>query len=143
MILQADHLPHCFAQIKGFSAHYFSVLDSNATVSTWHELKGSTSFPFPVQNLCRAICLSKICVERPYYRFSSFAETYQSDLLPFPDHQESFDNQHRKANDSCIWLSGENKHCRTNNHHYHPGNDSMSAPNRLIHTAYDHSENPI
>ena len=24
----------------------------------------------------------KICVERPYYRFSSFAETYQSDLLP-------------------------------------------------------------
>lgn len=64
-------------------------------------------------------------------------------LLPFPDHQESFDNQHRKANDSCIWLSGENKHCRTNNHHYHPGNDSMSAPNRLIHTAYDHSENPI
>ena len=68
--------------LRHFYARSSVILVSRQTHSTWHELKGSTSFPFPVQNLCRAICLSKICVERPYYRFSSFAETYQSDLLP-------------------------------------------------------------
>lgn len=74
------HFSFTFAKHDLYTVDFLR--DSSTTVSTWHELKGSTSFLLPVQNLCRQICLSIICVEPPYYPFSPFEETYQSDLLP-------------------------------------------------------------